>query len=128
MLTRFVVSAVAVVLTVTLKSVPVVAQDSPCDADPRWLLVTVIESRIYRATGEHVDLAVGQQLLDRCGIEGIVQTNPISEPPRSTIVMRTDSDSARWEITARESPQDICRALRDCGDATLPGQLNTVAR
>ena len=42
-------------------------------------------------------------------------------------MMRTNSGSP-WEMIARESPQDICRAVRDCGDATLPGQLNALDR
>ena len=55
MLTRRAVLAAAIVLTVAQEPVHVFAQDAPCDADPRWLLVTVIESEIYRATGEHVE-------------------------------------------------------------------------
>ena len=130
MLTRFVAATAALVLaTVVLEPVQVVAQEAPCDADPRWLLVTLIENRIRNTgTGEHLGLAVGQQILDRCRIERIIQKNPIAEPPRSTIMMRTNDDSSVWEMTATESPQDICRAVRDCGDATLPGQFSAPDR
>ena len=55
MLTRRAVLAAAIVLTVAPEPVHVFAQNAPCDADPSWLLVTVIESRIYRETGEHVE-------------------------------------------------------------------------
>ena len=62
MLTRFVAAAAALVLaTVVLEPVQVVAQEAPCDADPRWLLVTLIENRLTNVqTGERIDLAVGQ--------------------------------------------------------------------
>ena len=43
MLARFVAAGVLALAAVALKPAAAAAQDAPCDADPRWLLVTVIK-------------------------------------------------------------------------------------
>ena len=125
---RLIPGGVVALAVVALAPVHVVAQDAPCDADPRWLLVTLLENRITYESGEHLDAALGQQVLDRCEIVSIKQENPISEPIRSTIMIRPHGDILLWEMTARESPQDICAAVRDCGDATLRRGSNALDR
>ena len=104
------------------------AQDSTCDAEPRYLVVTVVGSDTVR-DGERdefwTDADVGTYMLDRCRISQSqpFRTYPARERPdladeaQASFMIYRDADSFTWYYV-RESLHDICAVLADCADAT----------
>ena len=106
---------------------PAAAQDDDCDADPRWLVVTVVYSRIASG-GEGFDTATGVRTVDRCDVDTMSEVDPDKENP---ILRRMWNAGARTELFGgdgpdtwsywyyvRETIHDICAVLNDCADAT----------
>ena len=104
------------------------AQDSVCDAEPRYLVVTVVGSDAVRE-GERdeffTDADVGAYMLDRCRTSQSQPflTFPASERPdladeaQASFMINWDADSfIRYYV--RESLHEICAVLADCADAT----------
>ena len=57
----------------------VIAQDAPCDARPRWLVVTVVSVTLSDALDDTEDVEFGHrgaQVMDRCGIIAIREPWP----------------------------------------------------
>ena len=103
-------------------------QDESCDANPRWLLVTVVRSA-GRLPGEDEKTQYSGEerleLVDRCAGDsfGISEHQGESEDIESeiwwTIVSQVTGETMAWtKIWVKESLHDICRAVRDCADAT----------
>ena len=101
------------------------AQDKPCDARPRWLVVTVVRGDLYvRAEddagwekSEVFSKETGAQMLDRCvaSWSGIEESD--AEPPIQSVFSVQGADSFFTYYVA-ETVQEICAVLDDCGDAT----------
>ena len=103
------------------------AQDSTCDAEPRYLVVTVVGSETVRDGQRDEffrDAGRGVNMIDRCGgaTVQIGQSAPGDRPDladlaQATIVVHYDSEdfTIYW---VRESLHDICAVLADCADAT----------
>ena len=99
-------------------------QGESCDANPRWLLVTVVSAVDSFGTESEYD---GEYLsmVDRCegdtfniraysgSAEGIA--TEIAWTYLSTDRSKTNDWVRLW---VKESLQDICRAMWDCSDAT----------
>lgn len=104
-------------------------QDKSCDASPRWLLVTVVRSASWFKTTSKVEEAdySGEEklwLVDRCG-DDLFNITSYSGPEKgiATEIMSMttshDGEALAWtRLSVKESLHDICRAMRDCGDAT----------
>ena len=128
---RFVAAAVLVLAAVVLEPIPVVAQNAPCDADPRWMVVTVVQAEAIDHESNSVrtfDHLAGLRILDRCRIVHIAELVG-NESAAAQIQMRHDAISDTTQLLLVKEPvQDICMAMRDCGDATLPARLNSPTR
>ena len=113
-----------------------VQAEKHCDADPRYLLVTVLaehtwirnietdklekESNFSSATPRPV-------LLDRCdNIDFVNASNPSVYFPDERIAKSEVSEYVSegrkiktWKLMrVKESLSDLCRVMKDCGDAT----------
>ena len=109
---------------------PVAAQEPSCDADPRWLVVTVVASRMsnddgemeyVREDGERVpfrDFSLGALMLDRCeGYYGFGSAGAEAfTGAQTTVSIRGGTTNTFYYV--RESVHDICAAISDCADAT----------
>lgn len=105
-------------------AVPLAAQDAACDAEPRWLTVTVVGSEFIDAEGEVSELFrdgnQGAQMLDRCrGYISISEDRRIRPGgvSQANIDISYRDGSLRFYFV-KESVQDICAAVSDCADAT----------
>ena len=135
----------AAALAVVMAFGPVVtslAAQAPCDARPRWLAVTVVGGWSLftdggERVGETIDIAGPQlRLLDRCWLGESPYIGPVNPLYRDslddhqaiwtaggrTVIRATNSDENQFYpfhvLYLRETVQDICAAMDDCGDAT----------
>ena len=135
------ISAFIVWLLLCLSTPAIAQRGESCDAKPRWLLVTVLELDYYTPSKskdgsglrKH-EAASGKipngrlQMIDRCG-NGIIQMSdnngigPGEGKPGKAIIEHS-LYSEGGEITTlvryfvKESMADLCRAMKDCADAT----------
>ena len=100
-------------------------QDESCDANPRWLLVTVLAAADNFVDEKAKEVARAEHLrhVDRCIINSISTATDGSDPRISSeILMVFNSEPVEESLWVRlwlkESLQDICRAMRDCEDTT----------
>lgn len=103
-------------------------QKKPCDASPRWLLVTVVQSAMWIkniSKGDKPQYSDNErlELVDRC--EGDVFSIQHHSGPEKGVaaeirqVTIRDGETIAWvRFWVKESLRDICRAMRDCGDST----------
>ena len=116
-------------------TLPAHAQES-CDAKPRWLLVTVLETdwyarsedddgkfdrKGYPLSGKTPDGSLN--MIDRCSGTVLMSINPSPESkPGKTLLTVLHYEgprpSGQIQYWVKESLQDLCRAMKDCGDAT----------
>ena len=114
---------------------PLSAQEEVCDAEPRWLVVALVGSDVTGKDGESIeafkDRRIGDKMLDRCGwprrgvaIKEHREFRPGGVSQSAIFVPFGDADSGwRYErLYVRQSVQDICAALNDCGDAIEASQ------
>ena len=100
-------------------SIPLAAQE--CRENQRWLLVTVLETRVldpntFELQGTETTLR-GSRLVDICRIEGINAT--ADDPPSGVIELKRGSARDSFMLlVVRESPKQICSVLPGCSDAT----------
>ena len=108
-------------------------QDESCDANPRWLLVTVVQSEVWMKPNNEKkvelvdqlsDYSSGErlQLVDRC----YGDTFDISHYSGSkeniaaeinwAFYSSTQELKSWYRIWVKESLQDICQAMQDCAD------------
>ena len=115
------------VLVLLALSIPAAGQSGSCNADPRWLLVTVIfrqDALKLEDEWKWSDSSVTRRaLIDRCEITYIGSTEGEVDqyPPSATRMTLGLSDSSFSYLWVLESLQDICLAVSDCVDATPPG-------
>ncbi len=114
-------------------------QDESCDANPRWLLVTVLQSGFWMEDEEGVlkrfppndndqddSYPEGKLwLVDRCeDVDIHSHTGEPNAPSTTRINISTFSDRGILESVTRlwvkESITEICSSVRDCADATSP--------
>ena len=122
-----------------LSCLPVFAQSSGeapgkgCNANPRWILVTVVDREYY--TKEDGILKKTEVLswsspkgdfvlVDRCEVTSITSIYDARRRGFSKDAIKYKSeiytDSGGLEVfRVKESLQDLCRAMKDCVDATL---------
>ena len=112
-------------------ALPIAAQ-TPCDADPRWIVVTVVRSEWTNADGQRnvalTDIVLGELLFDRCEGQEVTMGEPREREQatqslslgvaQTRIVVRLGSGE-RLTYYVLESLHDICAAVDDCGDATI---------
>ena len=110
----------------TLDPALVLAQEPPCDARPRWLVVTVTSISLTMAGTDSTDPVAreldfyGKQIFDRCEIEISGYENSESGEHRGSVISRNDQYGALELSRVKESVQEICAVLDDCADATVP--------
>ncbi len=107
------------------------AQDSTCDAEPRYLVVTVVGSATYfdgQRAEVLADMGLGTNMFDRCGGTAVMigqaggpgavlADHPrLAEAQAAITVHRSDGDFTTYLV--HESLHDICAVLADCADAT----------
>ena len=109
-----------------------VAQERPCDARPRWLVVTVIAGYTLSKSEEPVAWeSLGARAVDRCDIYEMFEIDHLDQRlargsgrefkgPKTTLRLYAASPSHTYELTISESVHDICAAVEDCADATRP--------
>ena len=108
----------------------------PCDSKPRWLLVTVLERNYYHEPKDggawEQDGTLSSQtpkgelaMIDRCGSWGrpisMIKNRTPTKPGKTLIVESHDVDGESKGAThyfIKESLTDLCRAMKDCADAT----------
>ncbi len=115
-------------------------KDESCDANPRWLLVTVLAEETWSRSDEKDQLERVPEfthteerlkLLDRCEIEifsayrklpgSLEYPGASDDAVATTITDYTQANGKTERLTqlwVKESLQDICRAMRDCEDTT----------
>ena len=107
-------------------------EDEKCAASPRWLAVTVVKAHIATSTQE-IEMPAGVQLLDRCYYGDQVEVRDISATSKDPKDVAASSEGAKsivWQASStgdnivvrtffvKETVQQICAAMDDCGDAT----------
>ena len=113
-----------------------VQAEKPCDADPRYLLVTGVAAHTWLRNDETDKLEMRPELswttprlllLDRCNnINFFNASHPSVDFPDEKIaksqahiaVYNDGKILARTNTRIKESMSDICRVMKDCGDAT----------
>ena len=122
---------VVLMLPVLWASAAWAQEDEKCAASPRWIAVTVVKAHLQTPT-QHIELGAGVQLLDRCyGHQ--VQVGEILATNRNPLYVAAQSEGARSFFSqtsgtgdntvlqtffVKETVQQICAAMDDCGDAT----------
>ena len=106
-------------------------EDEKCAASPRWIAVTVVKAHLETPKQEMMK-AAGVQLLDRCYGDQ-VQVGEIPSTSRNPKYVAASSEGAEsfvWQASGtgdnivmqtffvKETVQQICAAMDDCGDAT----------
>ena len=95
------------------------------------MVVTVVQTEAIDHESNSVrtfDHLAGLRILDRCRIVHIAELVG-NESAAAQIQMRHDAISDTTQLLLVKEPvQDICMAMRDCGDATLPARLNSPTR
>ena len=110
-------------------------QEQECNAKPRWIAATVLEHTVGPMDGQWEDIRFdgGLQLLDRCEFygKGSIRAAEIGRDGgdgQSVITVikfqpandNTGTESfflvSRWVL--KETVQQLCAAMDDCGDAT----------
>lgn len=123
------------IASVLMQTIHANAQESGCDARPRWLAVTVVSGRTIGLGDRTVQASAGVQLVDRCEdtrLTFVSELDPISYsgdgaeafaqgaksrlhfyhiPPDGDLIFRV--------LFVRETVQQLCAAMDDCGDATI---------
>ena len=105
-------------------------QGESCDANPRWLLVTVVRGEFWMkpesgdTKTEHFN-EERLQLVDRCHADIFTvlhyrdEDENIAAEIRWAYMSDKTGEVSSWsKIWVKESLQDICRVMRDCEDAT----------
>jgi len=119
----------AVVAVVAVISTTAKAQEE-CSSVPRWVLVTVLEQRLWsgRTADEWVFLRgedaffEGPTFLRICEIQRVATLRGV-RPTKGTIELRRNSPADPHQIlVVAESPKQLCAALRECSDATPQGE------
>ena len=124
--------AIIVLLLAVLWGSAVRAQeDEKCAASPRWVAVTVVKAHL-KTSKQEMEMAAGVQLLDRCYGDQ-VQVGEISATSRDPKYVAASSEGAKsfvWQTSGtgdnivmltffvKETVQQVCAAMDDCGDAT----------
>ena len=111
-------------------SVPGMVMGEPCDARPRWLVVTIVRLDWYSQRGDGEGLekqeplsgdVVGggrSEMLDRCNGTWLIsdKTSFEEHPIQSEISINAPDSTLVYGVV--ESVQEICAVLDDCGNAT----------
>ncbi len=112
-----------------------VQAEKPCDADPRYLLVTVVAQHVWYENLESKKFELRPEmssnkprpvLLDRCENIRFYNANiPSQQFPddkvsqsEATVLRKLNKSQSMKIIRIKESMSDICRVMKDCGDAT----------
>ena len=104
-------------------------QEESCDANPRWLLVTVVASKFWiksDSDDEPRDQYYGGklELVDRCDITSISPYEDTADKRSIATEILKMFRSETGEIISwsrlwvKESLQDICQSMQDCADVT----------
>ena len=97
-----------------------------CEANPRWLLVTVVEQELlmeddevgFKRSDTFSYSVERKELLDRCEISLIDEAR--KEVANASAKITQSSPGVLIYFYVKESLQDICSVLPDCADATSP--------
>lgn len=106
--------------------------DEKCDAKPRWIAVTVVEGWFESSAPQTLEMDSGEQLLDRCMILGVDwdvrelkatsrRGTAVTKGARTSFSASRSMDDGGWimyTFLVKETVQQICAAMDDCGDAT----------
>lgn len=125
------IAMVFLLLAALLGSAAWAQEDEKCAASPRWIAVTVVKAHLETSTQE-MEMAAGVQLLDRCyGDQTQVrEISATSRNPKHTAATSEGAKSFVWQTSGtgdnivmqtyfvKETVQQICAAMDDCGDAT----------
>ena len=120
---------------VLMHAVPANAQDSRCDAQPRWLAVTVVSGTTIGLGDRPIQAVTGVQLVNRCEdtrLTFVSELDPTShggdgaeafdQGAKSRLhfyYIRSDDDAIFRVLFVKETVQQLCAAMDDCGDATV---------
>ena len=124
---RFTAATAVVLAVAVLDPIWIVAQDAPCDAEPRYRVVTGVGSDTVRE-GQvdefFKDADKGAFMLDRCDYARVEFSGPshgdrpdLADVMQATIIVNRNRDTLTL-YHVRESLHDICAVLADCADAT----------
>ena len=106
------------------------AQDTACDAEPRYLVVTVVGSEWVEIDGTSNEslrdvFGGGVRMFDRCEYAGLTldgsgvnRRRPDLDGQHGAIATLHFRDGSYALYFVRESLHDICAVLADCADAT----------
>ena len=106
----------------SILAVPLAAQDAACDAEPRWLTVTVVGSELINAEGEVSELFrdrnQGAVMLDRC--RGSISISEDRRPTRAepggvsqaSVVIYEDDGSLRVYFVEGIRSRHLCCCIR----------------
>lgn len=126
-----------ILLTVVMvlgSAVGQLSAQEPCLVRPRWIAVTVVGGT-FTLSGQTSRVGSGARLIDRCGPSEIVYVAELGPHWRNEEAVAAYRDGARTNINmaprvtrddnfttyyVKETVQDICAAMDDCGDATRP--------
>ena len=119
---------------VLMQTVPANAQDSRCNAQPRWLAVTVVSGTTIGIGDRPIQASAGVQLVDRCEdtrLTFVSELDPIgyagdgaeafAQGAKSRLhfyYIPSDDDPIFTVLFVKETVQQLCAAMDDCGDAT----------
>ena len=109
------------ITVVALAALQDVALRAQCDANPRWLLVTVTDvSYVNFRTTERTDVDVlnRQQMIDRCEVDKVDEQSTSQSAVLTITAAGTPVPDSFTLLFVDETPQEICAAVRDCADAT----------
>lgn len=95
-----------------------------CEANPRWLLVTIVKQEVlleddegdYKRSDALSYSVERKELLDRCKIALIDEAR--NNVANASTKITQSSPGALMYLYVKESLQDICSVLPDCADVT----------
>ena len=105
----------------------VLPQSESCDANPRWLLVTVVRADswlVAASDGLHTYDRERLELVDLCDYDDFSFDDTRFDGRTDSTLITLMDFSVNQELTFRkrlwvkESLQDICRVMKDCEDTT----------
>ena len=95
-----------------------------CEADPRYLLVTVVSGTVYTEGEPRYEFAAGPHLLDLCvrirmfnhedGTEVVVNYPSGDIVPSPQPARVTQFSPGRMRLVVRETLAELCRAMSSC--------------